>query len=269
MDGDGTLATQAIFSALLSMQEDALLATPKHSDPRSLARYRAQVYSQCGEDGVIHEIFTRLDSGNRTFVEIGAGDGEQNNTRFLLESGWSGIWWESDSAAVATIRASYARELSSGQLRLVMGMVDAQNAMRLLLDAGCAPRELDLLSIDIDMNTSHVWRALHELRPRAVVVEYNPSFTPPMDWEVPYDPRATWTGDKKFGASLKRLERIGETMGYALVGCELSGVNAYFVRSDLAGDRFQAPFTAEFHYEPPRFSFLASSRGHPAAKRAA
>jgi hypothetical protein len=36
---------------------------------------------------------------------------------------------------------------------------------------------------------------------------------------------------------------------------------AFFVREDLVGDKFCAPFTAENHYEPPRYD-LAGSFGH-------
>ncbi len=42
------------------------------------------------------------------------------------------------------------------------------------------------------------------------------------------------------GASLKALERLGRTKGYCLVGCNYTGVTAFFVREDLAADRFAA-----------------------------
>jgi hypothetical protein len=51
-------------------------------------------------------------------------------------------------------------------------------------------------------------------------------------------------------------------MGYALVGCNFTGVNAFFVREDLCGDRFAQPFTAENHYEPTRYG-LAFRSAHP------
>jgi hypothetical protein len=120
----------------------------------------------------------------------------------------------------------------------------------------------DVVSIDIDMNTSHIWRALGcgltgERIPRIAVIEYNPAIPPSVEWEIAYDPAALWRGGRRFGASLKRLEVLGRRKGYALVGCELTGINAYFVREDLAQPAwFLAPFTAERHYEPPRFSLL-------------
>lgn len=54
---------------------------------------------------------------------------------------------------------------------------------------------------------------------------------------------------------------LGHQFGYSLVGCDIIGVNAFFVRNDLVNDNFVSPFTAENHYEPPRYS-LVSNRGH-------
>ena len=100
------------------------------------------------------------------------------------------------------------------------------------------------------------------------MIEYNPNVPPVVAWEIEYQPDARWRGDTLFGASLKRLEDIGDSLGYCLVGCELSGINAYFVRADLASENlFLAPYTAEQHYEPPRFHFLSCTRGHTPARR--
>ena len=61
-----------------------------------LASREARQYSQNGEDGILEWIFDRVGTTNRSFVEIGAADGEENCTRNLLESGWTGIWVEAE-----------------------------------------------------------------------------------------------------------------------------------------------------------------------------
>ena len=33
-------------------------------------------------------------------------------------------------------------------------------------------------------------------------------------------------------------------------------MNSFFVRDDLLGDHFAAPYTAENHYEPQRFQYI-------------
>lgn len=238
-----------------------LLQSPRYADPRHLAHFEAQVFSQNGEDGIIREILRRIGSTDRFFVEIGAGHGLEGNTAYLLRMGWKGVWVEADPRAVRSIQTHFAAELESGQLRLVQSFVTRENASPLLSDARVPP-EFDVLSVDVDRNTSHIWRALRAFRPRVVVIEYNASIPASDEWEVPYDADAVWDESSYFGASLKSLERIGAEGGYVLVACDRTGLNAFFVRADAARDHFVGPLTAEACYEPPRY-FLTREWGHP------
>ena len=247
------------------LQEDhvrALLAGPRYTGTKRLNRFEHQVFSQNGEDGILREVFRRIGTTDRTFLEFGVGDGQRNNTTFLLAQGWRGWWIEGNQRSAAAIRRAFARPLAGSQLALLHWMVTAENiaeAFRRLQ----VPAEIDLLSLDIDRNTWHVLAAaLPIVRPRALVVEYNATYPADVDWKVEYAADRWWDRTSYFGASLKAFERLGEQHGYALVGCELSGVNAFFVRRELCGDRFEAPFTAENHYEPARY-YLARTHGHP------
>jgi hypothetical protein len=245
------------------MQRDlivtTLLATPRYCDPRHLCHFEGAVYSQHGEDGIISEILRRVGEANRHFVEIGAGDGRENNTTYRLTRGWTGHWFEGDAASIERITHRFAAELADQRLRAVQARMSAENAPQLLQQNG-VPIAFDLLSIDIDRNTSHVWRALAHLAPRIVVIEYNASIPRDDEWEVEYRADAGWDGSFYFGASLKTLEILGASLGYALVGCDLSGSNAFFVRRELADDQFVGPFTAATFYEPPRY-YLLGARG--------
>jgi hypothetical protein len=238
-----------------------LLAAPRAQEPARLLRHERQVYSQNGEDGAIAEILRRIGAANRTCVEFGVDDGVVCNTAFLLAQGWRGWWLEASRANVAAIRRRFGALLASKQLVLREAFVNAENVTALFRELG-VPAEPDVLSIDIDTNDYWVWKALEGFRPRVVVIEYNAIFPPDVTWVRAYDPRATWDGTSYQGASLKSLELLGAAKGYALVGCTLSGVNAYFVRSDLAGSHFHPEATAGNHYEPPRF-YLVRRTGHP------
>jgi hypothetical protein len=243
--------------------EETVLAAPRHSDPLRLSAARGQMYSQFHEDGAIASIFGRIGTESRIFVEIGVGDGSENTTRALLETGWEGVWVEADAVHAAAIRANLVHHLAARRLVLVEAAATAENVAGLVADA-LRGRAVDLLSIDVDMNTSHLWRAL-DLAPRACCIEYNASIPAPIAWEVPYDPAARWDGTARFGASLKTLETIGRAKGMSLVGCDAAGVNSFFVRADLAPSHFPEPFDADTHWEPPRYH-LAFRRGHPAAR---
>ena len=247
------------------LQKDLVVATvlagPRYRDCRHLCHFEGQVYSQHGEDGILSEILRRIGETNRRFVEIGTGDGQENNTRYRLAQGWSGHWFEADRANVRRIGTMFGMEVAEGRLTVVRAVMTAENAAMLMRQHG-VPEELDLLSLDIDQNTSHVWRALRHLSPRIAVIEYNASIPGHDQWEVAYDADATWDGSLHYGASLGTLQTIGDALGYVLVGCELSGTNAFFVRRDLVADRFVGPFTARAQYEPPRY-YLVGRPGYP------
>lgn len=233
-------------------EEDALKRHPRFGDPRRLHAAAFRAFSQHGEDGMIEEVFRRIGAPTKTFVEIGVGDGMENNTVYLLRTGWRGWWCEGGAAEVSAIRKSFAPELADGRLTLLAGMLAAAEVPSALATAG-VPSEPDLLSLDVDQHTWRFWAALTNLRPRAVVIEYNGIFRPPAEWIAPAD-APPWDGSVVNGASLSAFERLGRERGYTLVGCDLTGTNAFFVRTDLVADKFLAPFDAATHYEPPRLA---------------
>lgn len=238
--------------------EDAWRNHPRYGEPRRLHVAAFRAFSQHAEDGMIAEIFRRIGAPTRTFVEMGVGDGMENNTVYLLRTGWRGWWFEGGAPEVQAIRDNFSGELTDGRLKLHAGMQTAARLQEACAAAG-VPAEFDLLSIDVDQHTWHFWAALSTLRPRAVVVEYNAIFRPPAEWIAPAD-SPPWDGSVVNGASLAAFERLGQERGYALVGCDFTGTNAFFVRADLVMDKFFAPFEAGTHYEPPRLADAAPRR---------
>jgi hypothetical protein len=227
---------------------------------KKLNRYECQVFSQSGEDGIIAEIFQRIGPTNRFFVEFGAGNGSENNSAYLLIQDWQGLWMDSGEKNVRSILASYQALVQEQRLSVKNAFITAENIEQLFTEAA-VPAEFDLLSIDIDRNDYWVWKALNAYRPRVVVIEYNAIYPPPVQWIVRYEPHISWDLTSHMGASLKSLELLGSRKGYKLVGCNFAGGNAFFVREDLVADKFCDPFTAENHFEPPRY-FLVRRIGH-------
>jgi hypothetical protein len=242
----------------LRILDFAIREHPRYSDPRRLFLYEHPVCSQHGEDGVIREIFRRVGTTDRTFAEVGVGDGKENNTVFLLAQGWKGFWFDGSPQFLEALEKT--READQGYLKSLVSLVTREDVASLFQRLG-VPREFDLLSLDIDQNTYYIWEGLRDYRPRVVVVEYNASIPCDLDWKVKYVPDRMWDGTHNYGASLKAFENLGRELGYSLVGCEFTGVNAFFVRDDLVGDRFAEPFTSENHYEPPRYAYNIR-RGH-------
>jgi hypothetical protein len=225
-------------------------------DPRSgLGRWEARVFSQNGEDGILLHLFSRIGVADRTFVEFGVGDGTECNTANLsINFGWRGLLMDRDEEAVERARRFYESvlEARASELRIVPCAVTAENIDEVLAAEG-ARGEIDLLSIDIDGNDYWVWRAITAVDPRVVVIEYNASFGPDRSMTVAYDPGfdrfAKHPSGYYHGASLAAQAKLGAEKGYVLVGCDSNGVNAFFVRRDVAEGRLPA-VTAKDAYVP-------------------
>jgi hypothetical protein len=254
----------AAFMAFMGRQIDDL--RQRYSGDKRLEPAGYKVYSQGDEDGIIAEIFRRIGPTGRRFVEFGCGDGLENNTAFLLFQGWSGLWIDSLESNEVSLRRRWAKEVAAGQLIFQRAMITASN-IDSLLAAGGMSGPIDLLVVDIDSNDYHVWKAITAIEPRVVCIEYNAKFPPPVEWILPRDDAYVWDGTERMGASLSALTKLGAEKGYALVGCDIIGANAFFVRQDLAKGHFAEPFTAENHYQPPRYYLTYGFfSGHPPAR---
>jgi hypothetical protein len=82
------------------------------------------------------------------------------------------------------------------------------------------------------------------------VCEYNSVFGDDHAVTVPYDPgfdrMAAHHSKLFFGASLPALRALANDKGYVFLGCNTSGVNAFFVRSDCAGPFGRLQETARY-----------------------
>jgi hypothetical protein len=231
-------------------------------DPVFLDRFAYKVYSQNGEDGIISEIFKRIGTTNKTFVEFGVQDGLESNGHYLLFNGWRGLWMDGNKKALKRLKSHFARPIGDGRLTALNAFITAENINTLIGEDGGITGEIDLLSIDIDGNDYWVWKAITVIRPRVVIIEYNAKFPPPCEWVIEYAPSYVWEGADKQGASLKSYELLGRELGYTLVATDLSGTNAFFVKDALCHDLFPQPATAENHYRPMRIDRRWLSGGH-------
>ncbi len=238
-----------------------LYNNPKYANSKRLNKHEYQVFSQNGEDGIIQEIFDRIGTTNKYFIEFGVENGLECNSTNLLYKDWKGLWIEGSDFHCKQIKERFKDLIDKNQLSIQNEFINAEN-IESFFDRANAPLELDLLSIDIDYNDYYVWKAITKYKPRVVIIEYNSIFRPDTHFVVKYNPNRMWDKTSHFGASLLALEQLGKQKGYCLVSCVFSGSNAFFVREDLVGDLFEAPFSAENHYEPNR-DYLYYKAGHP------
>ncbi|MCR5251564.1 MAG: hypothetical protein K6E50_13260 [Lachnospiraceae bacterium] len=244
------------------------LTKKRMKDPLALENFGYKVYSQNDEDGIIQEIFRRIGTETKEFIEIGVQNGLECNTHFLLHHGWHGLWLEGNAASCRQIGNKFRPVIKDGRLKAVRAFVTRENVEELIAkhrnvrEKGRTP---DLLSIDIDGNDWHVWKAIASIKPRLVCIEYNGKFPPDLDWKQAYNAKHVWDKTDWQGASLKAMELLGREKGYVLVGTNLSGANAFFVREDLhSGVLFAGGDTAEELYNPYRPGLKFAAPGHVA-----
>jgi hypothetical protein len=206
-------------------------------EPRHLRDTEFKVFSQWGEDGIMQFLVSRL-SPPDVFVEIGVGDYSEANTRFLvMKDNWRGVIVNGGTAHIDFLRRSEMAWRWS--VTPISSFVTAENIDALIMQAEIKG-DIGVLSIDIDGVDYWVWRAISVVSPWIVAIEYNSAFGPEKAVTVPYRPdfmasRAHYTG-VYLGASLAALHHLGAELGYRLVGVGSNGVNAFFVRDDVAGD---------------------------------
>ncbi len=179
---------------------------------------------------------------------------------FLAEVlGWSGLFIEADPTSFKRLQQRYAGRAA---VQTVNARVSPENINEIIAGAGLTG-DISVLSIDIDGHDFWLWKAISIVRPRLVVIEYNASIPDGQLLVQPLSETRPWSGTDAFGASLSALEHLGAALGYDLVHTDLTGVNAFFVRSDLAA----AIPTGE---DVPRraANYFFSGCGHPADETA-
>ena len=191
------------------------------------------------------------------------GDGTECNTRLLLENNWDGLLLDkihshtynvqlNYSTANKQVKTKYFNPPSNLLKYLKNEFVTAENVNNILSKYN-VPHKVDLLSIDIDYNTYWVWKAINQINPRVVVVEYNSQFLPTESKVVPYFQYAETDYTNYYGASLLAFVKLGYSLGYQLVGCDSGGINAYFIRDEIIDEKNIPLGTIEELYKPPQF----------------
>lgn len=196
-----------------------------------------KVFSQFDEDGIIQYLINKIPIQNDTFIEFGVENYEESNTRFLLMNNhWRGM--------VLDARASDIRYIQEDEiywqydLQAKCTWITRENINGLFRDSGFGG-DVGLLSIDIDGNDYWIWEAINSVRPAIVVIEYN-SLLGLQPIAVPY--REEFNREQAhyshlyYGASLGALQHLGQKKGYLLLGSNIWGHNAFFVRADIAGE---------------------------------
>jgi hypothetical protein len=191
---------------------------------------RFRVRSQNEEDGITLALLKAAGVRDYRFVEIGSGRSGGNSAVLAFELGWEGLMVDASRSAVEAACRTFA---INPRVQIVCAAVSVENINTLVTEAGFTG-DIDFLSLDVDSYDYWLFEALTACTPRVLVLEYNSLFGADRAVTIPYDAPLKGAPKGYAGASLAALEKLASRKGYRLVGCENSGVNAFFVRHDLA-----------------------------------
>ncbi|HEX4410962.1 MAG TPA: hypothetical protein VH206_19505 [Xanthobacteraceae bacterium] len=233
-------------------------------DAIALEAAEFRVFSQFGEDGILQYLIrrARIPRELTSFVEFGVEDYSEANTRFLLvNDNWRGLIMDAGAANMAAVRAWPLRW--KYDLTIKEAFIDRDNINDLIASAGFSG-PIGVLSIDIDGNDYWVWERISVIDPIIVVVEYNALFGAARAVTVPYDPTFDYArahhSHLYWGCSLRALELLAGRKGYALVGANSAGNNAFFVRRNYLNG--QPELNAAQAYRESRFRISRDSNGY-------
>lgn len=207
------------------------------TEPKSIAEVEFKVFSQFGDDGIVQWLINNINVGEKTFIEFGVQDYRESNTRFLMmNNNWSGMVMDGSRKNINRIKSSsyYWKH----DLRAKCLFVNKDNVNEALLSSGFGT-EVGVLHVDVDGMDYWLWSHIDSVSPKIAIIEYNSLFGPDRLITVPYAEDFNRTAahycNLYFGSSLRALCYVSQEKGYAFVGCNSAGNNAYFVRRDCLG----------------------------------
>ena len=195
-------------------------------------QYARNVYSQHGEDGILEEIFKRLDikdSGESWCVEFGAWDGKHlSNTFNLVNKGWSSVMIEGDPEKYKPLIETAKEFKNMYTIEAYVSQYDTgDKSLDKLLKTTPIPNNFEFLSVDVDSYDSDIWETLRDYSAKVVIIEVNSTVGPGVYWRHEDPP----PGSISRGTTFSEMLNVAKAKGYTLV-CHTG--NCIFVRNDVA-----------------------------------
>lgn len=202
--------------------------------PESLLFYYGNIHSQRGQDGILAEIFRRLNYSSGYFVEFGAWDGIYlSNSRLLFEKGWNGCFIEANPKKYRKLTQFYSQY---EKIKTVNAMVGAPEhgvaglRLKTILSRSLInPDEITFVSIDVDGPDLEVFLEMG-FKPPVVLLEGGFNFSP--YYTIKIDNEIAW---RNIQQPLSVIIDHGIEAGYTPV-CFYQ--DTYLVRTDLINPTF-------------------------------
>lgn len=225
-------------------------------------------FSQTNEDGILLYIFSLIGCTNRICLDVVFENPNGSNTaNLILNNNFNGLLICSNDEK----KNETDKFFKLNRTRLFPPLVCSKFVKRENINEISSKihdkftvenHEIDLLSLDLDGVDYWIWDALEDIVPRVVVVEYH-NVLGMESVTIPYDENFNRFNihENYLGASLPAFVKLARKKGYRLVGCNIHGYNAFFIKNDLGHEYFpevkaeeclskhQAKFAHEKYYE--------------------
>ena len=192
-------------------------------------------FSQNGEDGIIDFLTSNLKINDKFFVEIGSGNGLENNSTNLVLNDWDGLVL--DGYSNSKLYNNLLKIISTKKLIINIGtylnLSNIDKLIKILLN-----KNISFFSLDIDSIDFYIMNEIlkNGILPKILCLEYN-SFLGKEPITVEYHEIFNNKElDKKrglyFGVSLNAWKELLSRYNYQFICVEKNGVNSFFVLND-------------------------------------
>lgn len=254
--------TLELNSKLLILKLKKILSQ-KNIPSYILDGYKA--YSQNDEDGIIESIFKDIGIKNKIFIEIGIGNGIENNSHNLILQNWKGIWIDSNNKIIKKLQ-----KIINNNKKLIIEnkKITKENINEIInkslfnLLKNKDSNNIDFFSIDIDSLDVFCVEILNTIKPRLICIEYNAKFPPPLELSVDPNLDKEWIHDDYYGASLSFIVNILSKKGYKLISTNITGSNAFFVSKEYYNKCKTKNQTIDQLYMPPNYNLFNFYQTH-------
>ena len=176
----------------------------------SFLQYTRNVYSQNGEDGIIEEIFKRLNIKNGKFIEFGAWDGKHlSNSYKLFEEGWSGIYIEADKDKFNDLKNNFSHVERIDSINKCVGTTGEELLDNIIDNSKFKDQSFDFISIDVDGLDYFIFEKLDKYLPKVICIEVSSGHLPEFPEILPIS-----IAQNNVGQSIQVISNLGSKKGY-------------------------------------------------------
>ena len=216
----------------IALSKGAAMMQARNIDLTRPETWEFSGFSQNGEDGILDVLRKNLKESNRYFIEIGAADGIENNSGWLLVAEkYNGMLIEGSPHLAERARRTVVGYSIGAEIH---NMFVTKESVR-DLKAMTMHHDPDVFSLDIDGNDYYIAQAIFDegFRPKIFAVEYNSVYGQERSMTIEYQPTFVFTQAHPthlyYGVSISGWRKFFEQHGYRFVTVDRNGVNGFFV----------------------------------------